>query len=69
MATAPRKTAMIFVTLLVAASVVSGCGRRGALEQPASTAMVVETDEFGEPIEKPKKKTIEDKPFILDALL
>lgn len=68
MTTAPRKIAMIFVTLLVTASVVSGCGRRGALEQPASTAMVVETDEFGEPIET-KKKTVEDKPFILDALL
>ncbi|PCI05941.1 MAG: hypothetical protein COB78_05045 [Hyphomicrobiales bacterium] len=66
MTTALRKTAMIFVTLLVTASVVSGCGRRGALEQP--TAMVVETDEYGEPIET-KKKTVEDKPFILDALL
>lgn len=68
MTTALKKTAMTFVTLLVTASVVSGCGRRGALEQPASMATVVETDEYGEPIEK-KKKIVEDKPFILDALL
>jgi len=67
MTTATRKTAMIFVTLLVVASVVSGCGRRGALEQPNSAANVVEVDETGEAIEK--EKTVEDKPFILDALL
>ncbi|MFK5980762.1 MAG: lipoprotein [Rhizobiaceae bacterium] len=68
MSTALKKTAMIFVTLLVTASALSGCGRRGALEQPASMATIVETDEYGEPVEK-KKKVVEDKPFILDALL
>ncbi len=63
-----RKIAIGLVLLFVVPAIVSGCGRRGKLEAPPSTATVVETDEYGKPLEK-KKKQVKDNPFILDALL
>lgn len=55
------------ITLLVACALaLSACGRRGALEAPA-TATVVTTDDAGNPIKKTAPKP--DRPFILDGLI
>ncbi len=63
-----RKVAIGFLLLLVVPAMISGCGRRGKLEKPPSSAAVIETDENGKPLER-KKEQVRDNPFILDALL
>ena len=62
-----KKTSLIFITLLVAGSVISGCGRRGPLEAPPAQANVVSVDENGNTVKG--TRPTEEKPFILDALL
>ncbi len=52
--------------LLAFALILSACGRRGALEAPAS-ATIVTTDEAGSPVKKTAPKP--DRPFILDGLI
>ncbi len=59
------KYALNIALVLVLALAVTSCGRRGALEAPPSSA-VVTSDGEGEVQEE---KPVEDKPFILDALL
>jgi len=54
---------MTSVIMLVAlSSIVSGCGRRGALEAPPNATV---HDDW----RKPDKKAVEEKPFILDKLI
>ncbi|MNP81930.1 hypothetical protein D3C76_1804210 [compost metagenome] len=54
---------MTSVIMLVAVgSIVSGCGRRGALEAPPNATV---HDDW----RKPDKKAVEEKPFILDKLI
>lgn len=52
---------IVAITLLL-----SGCGRRGALQPPPSSQVVV-TDEQGNTIKKTAPKP--DRPFILDGLI
>jgi predicted small lipoprotein YifL len=52
--------------VLVAASFVSSCGRRGSPEAPPS-AKVVATDEQGNVVEREAEPV--DRPFILDPLI
>ena len=55
------------VTLLLACVLaLSACGRRGAMEAPAS-ATVITTDEAGNEIKKTAPKP--DRPFFLDGLI
>ena len=57
---------MIKFLLIAALGVaISACGRRGNLELPPSSDVIV-SDDNGEVTEAPEK---EDKPFILDGLL
>lgn len=54
---------MTSVIMLVAfGSIVTGCGRRGALEAPSNATM---HDDW----RKTDQKAVEEKPFILDKLL
>lgn len=54
---------MTSVIMLVGLStIVSGCGRRGALEAPQNATM---HDDW----RKTDQKAVEDKPFILDKLI
>lgn len=54
---------MTSVILLVACgSIVTGCGRRGALEAPVNATT---HDDW----RKADKKSVEEKPFILDKLI
>jgi len=46
----------------ICAIVLTGCGRKGALEPPPSATIELDN---GQKIEKPK----EDRPFILDRLI
>ncbi len=64
-----RKNRKLFgavASVIAVGLIVSGCGRRGALEAPPS-ARVVTTDSAGNTIEKTAPKP--DRPFILDGLL
>lgn len=54
---------MTSVIMLVAlSSIVTGCGRRGALEAPANASV---HDDW----RKQDQKAVEEKPFILDKLI
>jgi len=57
-----------YVLLLTCVAIIAtGCGRRGALEAPASTA-IIDIDEDGN--ERTTTEEVkEDKPFFLDGLL
>ncbi len=59
------------VALLVAASVVAGCGRKAGLDTPydAQIAARKEAEKTGAPMPEEPKKPDQDKPFILDPLL
>ena len=59
-----RIAAYISLVLAIALAA-SSCGRRGALEAPPSSS-VIQSDSSGEVVEE---ETVEDNPFILDALL
>ena len=59
------KSGLGIVMVLLISLVITGCGRRGALEAPPST--VVTSDDIGE--ETSEEPVKEDKPFILDRLL
>jgi len=59
------KTTLNLALVLSLALVTASCGRRGALEAPPSSSVVI-SDDTGE---VPEAETVEDKPFILDALL
>lgn len=62
-----RRGFVIATTLgLVAVLAISGCGRRGPPEAPAS-AKVLSTNPKGEVVEEPAP--VYDRPFILDPLL
>ena len=61
-----RKILSAVASIIAIGLVISGCGRRGKLEAPAS-ATVITTDKLGNEITKPAPK--QDKPFILDGLL
>lgn len=50
------------IMLAAVSSIVSGCGRRGALEAPPMTST---NDDW----RKADKKPVEEKPFILDKLI
>lgn len=50
------------IMLVAVGSIVSGCGRRGALEAPQSSTV---NDDW----RKTDKKPVEEKPFILDKLI
>lgn len=57
-----RQLLAVMAVFGVCAIVLTGCGRKGALEPPPSAT--IETDN-GQRVEKPK----EDRPFILDRLI
>jgi predicted small lipoprotein YifL len=61
-----RKILSAVASILAISLLISGCGRRGRLEAPAS-ATVITTDELGNKISKPAPR--QDKPFILDGLI
>lgn len=61
-----RNHSVSLIAALVCVLVISGCGRRGALEPPPS-AQVISTNEQGQTVKKQAPKP--DKPFILDGLL
>ncbi len=61
-----RKILSAVASIIAIGLLISGCGRRGTLEAPAS-ATVITTDELGNEIAKPAPR--QDKPFILDSLI
>ncbi|MCF6322158.1 MAG: hypothetical protein L3J32_10375 [Rhizobiaceae bacterium] len=61
-----RKLVSAVVSVIAVGFIVSGCGKRGALEAPPSDR-VVTTDSVGNTINKPAPKP--DRPFILDGLI
>ncbi len=75
----PARTAIILAALVVSASALSGCGRRGNLETPAASAEDKQREAdavaAGAPAQKPRGVpgggTIvpSTKPFILDPIL
>jgi len=60
------RPATVLVAVLVMATALTACGRRGPLEPPPS-ATVLSTNAQGEVVEEPAP--VEDRPFILDALI
>ena len=54
-----------FLLIVALGAAISACGRRGNLELPPSSNVII-ADDNGEVSEAPEK---EDKPFILDGLL
>ena len=61
-----RKILSAVASIVAISLLISGCGRRGKLEAPAS-ATIITTDKFGNKITKPAPR--QDKPFILDGLI
>lgn len=59
------------IALIVAAAVVTGCGRRGSLDTPyeAQVNARKEAEKTGGPMPPEPEKPNKDKPFILDPLL
>lgn len=59
------------VALVVAASVLAGCGRKTGLDTPyeAQVNARKEADRTGAPMPPEPEKPNKDKPFILDPLL
>jgi predicted small lipoprotein YifL len=59
------------VALVVAASVLAGCGRKAGLDTPyeAQVEARKEADRTGAPMPPEPEKPNKDKPFILDPLL
>ena len=57
-----NRAAISMIILVLAASALTGCGRRGPLEAPSAAA----NPETGE---KAAAAPAEDKPFILDGLI
>lgn len=60
-----KTTARLALVLVLSATVMAACGRKGDLERPGVTA-AKSTTPGGADANKP---AVEDKPFILDALL
>ena len=59
-----KTTARLALVLVLSATVMTACGRKGDLDPPGAattTRTIVGADA--------KKQAVEDKPFILDALL
>lgn len=65
---AVRKLGFLLLVLAGVSIALSGCGRTGKLEEPPSSARIIETDEQGRPIKR-DEETVEDNPFILDSLI
>lgn len=63
-----RNLTVLIVFLLGISTAITGCGRKGRLEKPISSAEIVETDEQGRPIKR-EEEPVEDNPFILDGLI
>ena len=61
-----RKILIGIAGMLVSALLISGCGRRGALQEPVTSDVVI-IDEQGNTVKKPVGKS--DRPFILDGLI
>lgn len=61
-----KKIVAVVAGIVVVGLTLSACGRRGALQEPAS-ATVITTDEYGKPIKQSDQKP--DRPFILDGLI
>jgi predicted small lipoprotein YifL len=59
--------AVTLFALTIASLALAACGRRGDPEPPPSAA-VVTTDEQGRPV-KSNQAPVNDRPFILDALI
>ncbi|MEP9387803.1 lipoprotein [Mesorhizobium sp. KR9-304] len=59
------------IALLLAALVVSGCGRKSSLDSPyqAQVDARKEAEKAGEPLPPEPAKPDKDKPFLLDPLL
>jgi len=59
------------IALIVAASVVAGCGRKSSLDTPyeAQVNARKEAEKTGGPMPPEPEKPDNDKPFILDPLL
>jgi predicted small lipoprotein YifL len=56
-----KTTARLAFVLVLSATVISACGRKGDLEVPGAAS--------SKPAEKGKKQQVEDRPFLLDPLL
>jgi predicted small lipoprotein YifL len=59
------------IALVGALAIVSGCGRKTALETPyqASIDARKDAERFNKPLPPEQPKPVEDRPFILDKLL
>ncbi|PST18844.1 hypothetical protein C7U60_16355 [Mesorhizobium plurifarium] len=61
-----RKAARFVLLLAIPGLVLAGCGRKGDLDRPGTTAAINTKTPAG--TDEPKQ-TVEDRPFLLDPLL
>ena len=61
-----RKTTVLLAAIAVTGLMLSGCGRKGDLDRPGSSAPI---NTKAAPGTAEKKEEASDKPFILDPLL
>lgn len=61
-----RNTTILIATLAIAGLALSGCGRKGDLDRPGSSAPI---NTKAAPGTVEKKEEARDKPFLLDPLL
>ena len=59
-----KTTARLALVLVLSATVIAACGRKGDLDPPGAAPASKAGTGAGK-----KKQVVEDKPFILDALL
>lgn len=68
-----QKTMGIVLVLMVATAL-AGCGRKGDLERPGASANTAPAQQgitggFARPAEEPEEEPVPERPFILDALI
>ncbi len=68
------RTTMGLALVLMAATALAGCGRKGDLERPGASAAPQPAQQgitggFARPAEEPSEDPVPERPFILDALI